>query len=142
MNNGILNSGLLESDEPENSSLSKRAKYLSIIYFIISVSLLGASFIPFLIKRVEGNDPHMVSGANAGSMQLLFFVLINIAALLVFLLGNSLLKFSLEMKNLFNVDCPPSLKPVMYRLEGFFTILGVFSLLTFAAVVIAILNLL
>ena len=141
MNDGITNNGLIEAEEPENSSLSKRAKFLSIIYFIFSISLLGASFIPFLIKRVEGNDPHMVSGAHAGSMQLLFFVLINIAALLVFLMGSSLLKFSSEIKNTIQDEYSPGLKKAIIPLEGFFTMLGVLSILAFAACVIAVLNL-
>ncbi|MFI5211641.1 MAG: hypothetical protein ACHQIH_02070 [Ignavibacteria bacterium] len=141
MNDQIITNCLIEIEEPEYSSLSKRAKYLSLIYFTISVSFFGASFIPFLIKRVEGNDPHMVSGAHAGSMQLLFFVLINIAALIVFLMGNSLLKFSSEIKNTLHDVYNPEFKKTIIPLESFFTILGVLSILAFAACIIAVLNL-
>lgn len=140
MNDHTINGGLLESDEPEHSSLARRAKYLSIIYFIISAFFLGISFIPFLIKRVEGNDPHMVSGAHAGSMQLLFFVLIIIAALIVFLLGKSLLKFSSEIDSAIQESADSRLKQSMTALELFFTILGLFSLLAFATVIVSILN--
>ena len=140
MNDGIITNGLIESEEPEYSSLSIRAKYLSILYFIISLSLLGTSFIPFFMKRVEGYDSHQVSGAMFGSIQLLYFVLINIAALLVFLLGNRMLKFSSEIKNIPQDEYSPSLKKAIIPLESFFILLGAFSLLAIAAVLIAILN--
>lgn len=134
MNDQIINSGLLENDEPEYSSLSKLAKFNSIIYFIGAVSLFIASFIPFFMKRVEGYDPHLVSGAQSGSMQLLFFVLINIGALIVFLLGSSLFRFSAAVKD---NELSESATKILYR---FFVILGVFSAAAYLAGFIIILN--
>jgi hypothetical protein len=134
MNDESINGGLIEAEEPENSSLSKRAKYLSIIYYTISVSLLGVSFLPFFMKRVEGNDPHLVSGALSGSMQLLYFVLINIGALIVFLLGGSLLKFSKAAED---AEISDSAITILGRC---FMILGVFSAASYIAGLIAILN--
>ena len=134
MNDVIINSGLLDTEEPQYSSLAKRAKFISMIYFISAVSLFAASFIPFFMKRTVGYDPHLVSGALSGSMQLLFFVLINIGALIVFLLGSSLLKYSKAAEDTDLSD------PAMIILGQFFLILGVFSAVSYTAGLIAILN--
>src|SRR3990172_12488578 len=140
MNSGIVSTNHIEYTEPKFSSITKWTRFISIIYFINAVIFFAASCIPFFIKRTEGFDPYFISGAHSGTIQLLLFVLINIVAVISFLLGYYLIKFSFSFHNSEGIlGVINGLEPALAHLKSFFKIFGIIILAFYIIGVIALL---
>ena len=96
MNTHSVNSGILVRSEHEKWPVSRWTKFLSVTLFAEAVILFFISFMLFFVKRTEGVDPHMVSGAYSGTAQLTFFITVNILAVIIALQGYYLYFFNNE----------------------------------------------
>jgi len=140
MNSGIISSNQIEHVETKFSSISWWTRLISIIYFINAVIFFCASFIPFFIKRTEGYDSYMISGAHSGTIQLLLFVIINTAAIFSFMLGYYLIKFSAAFHNTESlIEAVSVLEPVLKNLKSFFKIFGILIMAVYIIAIIALL---
>ena len=88
-----LGSGYLEQQAHEKWPVSKWIKFVYVLYFFQAVLLFFSSFLIFLVKRTQGIDPMMISGSFTGTIQLTFFVIINIAAAMYAVSGYYLYRY-------------------------------------------------
>ncbi len=92
----IFGHGISDQTAHEKWPVSKWMRFLSIELFSEAVILFFVSFLIFLIKRTEGVDSFMVSGAFDGTTQLTYFVSVNILSLILALHGYYLFFFNNE----------------------------------------------
>ncbi|MEO8512452.1 MAG: hypothetical protein ABI543_02720 [Ignavibacteria bacterium] len=96
MRTHTLGHGILEQSEHEKWPVSKWTKFLSITLFAEAVILFFISFLLFFVKRTEGVDSFMISGAFEGTTQLTFFISVNILSVIIALQGYYLYFFNNE----------------------------------------------
>ncbi len=106
------------------SPIYKRSRLISYTLFIYAVSFFASSFVIFFLKRTYGVDPHMVSGAYPGTIQLLVFILANIAALFMLMLGYYLYRFSGDYENIDEEYLGKQAKEAMEQLGKFLKLLS------------------
>lgn len=92
MKSHLLNFGSL-SGEGHLKGLHAMSKVALILSFGKAIILFLCSFILFFADRTPGPDPRLVSGAYSGTMQLTYFVCINVAAIMFALKGFSMYRF-------------------------------------------------
>ena len=92
----IFGHGISDQTAHEKWHVSKWIKFLSITLFAEAVILFFISFLLFFIKRTEGVDSFMISGAFEGTTQLTFFVSVNILSVILALEGYYLYFFDNE----------------------------------------------
>lgn len=94
MKSQTLSNGILDIENHEKWSVSKWGKFISTAYFTDAVILFLFSFLLFFVKRAQGNDPYMVSGAYNGTTQLTYFICVNMLSMIIAVSGYYLYKFS------------------------------------------------
>jgi hypothetical protein len=107
-----------------NSPVYKRSRLISYTLFIYAVLFFASSFVIFFLKRTYGVDPHMVSGAYPGTVQLLVFVLANSTALFMLMLGYYLYRFSGVYENIDEEYLGKQAREAMGKLGKFLKLLS------------------
>jgi hypothetical protein len=108
-----------------NSPVYKQSRLISYTLFIYAVLFFASSFVIFFLKRTYGVDPHMVSGAYPGTVQLLVFVLANSTALFMLMLGYYLYRFSGVYENIDEEYLGKHAKAAMEQLGKFLKLLSI-----------------
>ncbi len=122
-------SGILGQSAHERWPVSKWSKFISITLFSQAVVLFIISFLLFFVKRTNDIDPRLISGAFSGTIQLTYFIVINIFALILALQGYYLFYYKDEA-----VDSSDNLR-------RFFKVAGVSIIPLFITVVTVFLSL-
>lgn len=86
----------MERSEHERWPVSKWSKFISLTLFSEASILFLLSFLLFFVKRTYDTDPRLISGAFSGTIQLTYFIVINIFALILALQGYYLFYFKDE----------------------------------------------
>ena len=127
MNSKAIKEFFAENEAGHQHSILKWTKILSIVYFIQGVVFFLVSFLPFFIKRTIDTDPRLISGAFTGTVQLTFFIVINIVAAISFFLGFYLYKFSVAFRNSELNDITGSGSNAIEFLNKYFRVFGAFT---------------
>jgi hypothetical protein len=93
MKSHLLNFGSLSGESQLKGFHVRLPKIILIFSFGEAIILFFCSFILFFIDRTAGPDPRLLSGAYSGTVQLTYFVCINIAAILFALKGFSMYRY-------------------------------------------------
>lgn len=91
-----LSHGILDMEDHEKWTVSKWTKFISTAYFAEAIILFLFSILLFIVKKTEGVDSYMITGAHAGTTQLTFFVLVNLLAMVFAVSGYYLYQFTKE----------------------------------------------
>lgn len=138
MNTNINTESISEEVIISNSPIYRWSRLVSYYLFTYSTLFFVSSFIIFFIKRTNGTDPHMVSGAYPGTIQLLVFTLAFIASLFTLLLGYYLYRFSEAYENIDEDYLGSEMKGAVKNMEKYLRLLGTGLVASLGLILIAL----